>query len=576
MSSPRGTVDQENGAASRADIEPPLRAPVDADERSAATYEPHEPQHGAAAESRRVEPGPPGRIGRRKVGRGELDPQELLRWVWRQLTSMRTALMLLFLLAIAAIPGSFVPQRTVDPQRVAGWQRMHPGLTPTFERLGLFDVYGSVWFSAVYLLLVASLVGCIVPRTLKYVRTLRDYPAPVPRDLSRIGSVQVIDAGPRTSAAVLGEAATALRRRGYQVRVTGSTLSAERGRLREIGNLLFHIAVLVVLAGFVYGKLFGFTGAVIVVQGESFINTRSGYDNFTAGSLVTDNDIRPFTLTLDDFAADYLPTGQPSRFAANVTFSQGSSQNGGAVGRQQLQVNKPLTVAGTDVFLVGHGYAPVLVVRDGNGNIVNSGPSIFLPQNASLQSYGVIKAPDAQPTSLALEGDFYPSFSQTPSGTRYSAFPGLLDPRVVMQAYSGDLGMDRGAAQNVYNLDKTRLSRLSTVTLSPGQSVDLPGGAGSVTFAGIQPWARLQISTSPGDRIVLAGVMTALVGLLCSLFIRRRRIWMRVGQDDDAIEVAAVSGRKDLVSDDGEVSRLLTRLGVAPPRKEHPRAGADH
>jgi cytochrome c biogenesis protein len=88
-----------------------------------------------------------------------LTPLELSRWAWRQLTSMRTALILLFLLALAAVPGSVVPQEAVDSVRASQWREQHPTLTPIYERLGLFSVYDSVWFSAIYILLMISLVG---------------------------------------------------------------------------------------------------------------------------------------------------------------------------------------------------------------------------------------------------------------------------------------------------------------------------------------------------------------------------------------------------------------------------------
>ena len=68
---------------------------------------------------------------------------ELGRWAWRQLTSMRTALLLLLLLALAAVPGSIVPQTAVDDFAAARWKQAHPTLTPIYERLGLFQVYGS-------------------------------------------------------------------------------------------------------------------------------------------------------------------------------------------------------------------------------------------------------------------------------------------------------------------------------------------------------------------------------------------------------------------------------------------------
>ncbi|MEJ7796347.1 MAG: cytochrome c biogenesis protein ResB, partial [Nocardioides sp.] len=94
---------------------------------------------------------------------GELTVRELLRWSWRQLTSMRTALVLLLLLALVAIPGSVIPQQDVDALKTSQWQDDHPQLTPIYERLGLFDVFQSPWFAAIYLLLMVSLVGCFVP-----------------------------------------------------------------------------------------------------------------------------------------------------------------------------------------------------------------------------------------------------------------------------------------------------------------------------------------------------------------------------------------------------------------------------
>ena len=88
-----------------------------------------------------------------------------LRNTWRQLTSMRTALVLLFLLALASVPGSVLPQRSVSAgERRHRFYERHPDLAPTLDRLGAFDVFGSPWFSAIYLLLFTSLVGCIVPR----------------------------------------------------------------------------------------------------------------------------------------------------------------------------------------------------------------------------------------------------------------------------------------------------------------------------------------------------------------------------------------------------------------------------
>ena len=99
---------------------------------------------------------------------------------------MRTALVLLLLLALAAIPGSVIPQSGVDALEVTRWKQEHPKLTPIYEKLDLFSVFDSIWFSAIYLLLVLSLVGCIVPRCFVYAKALRAQPPQTPRNLSRL------------------------------------------------------------------------------------------------------------------------------------------------------------------------------------------------------------------------------------------------------------------------------------------------------------------------------------------------------------------------------------------------------
>ena len=88
-----------------------------------------------------------------------LDSQGFLRWGWRQLTSMRVALILLFALAVASVPGSILPQRGNNPLLVDEWIDQRPTLGPLLDRLGFFDVYGAPWFAAIYLLLfVLSLI----------------------------------------------------------------------------------------------------------------------------------------------------------------------------------------------------------------------------------------------------------------------------------------------------------------------------------------------------------------------------------------------------------------------------------
>jgi len=501
---------------------------------------------------------------------GELTLRELLRWSWRQLTSMRVALILLLLLALAAVPGSLVPQERVDSLKAAEWKDQHATLTPVYDKLDMFDVYGSPWFAAIYILLVVSLVGCIVPRTFVYGRGLRAQPPAAPRNLSRLPSHASYGTA-EPADVVLERARALLQRKRYRLRrdqATG-TVSAERGYLRELGNLVFHLAVLVVLVGFALGSLFGYKGGVILVTGTPFSNTPTQYDDFVPGSLFRASQLDPFRFTVDDFDVEWLTSGSRAGMARGFQAHVQYQDSPGAEEQSyDLRVNHPLTIGDTDLFLIGHGYAPVVTVKDGEGRVVYDGPTVFLPQGPDLFSFGVIKAPDARPGQLGLEGFFYPTFASV-DGNPVNLNGDDINPVLSLSVWTGDLGLDTGDAQSVYVLDKSKATPLPhkeglqtlRIDLAPGDTVELPDGLGSVTFDRVESWQRIQISQTPGKGIALLGVVLALLGLMGSLFIRSRRVWLRAteGPDGTVVEVAALdrSGGGDT---DAVLSHLVTEL----------------
>jgi cytochrome c biogenesis protein len=507
---------------------------------------------------------------------GELGPRELARWGWRQLTSMRTALVLLLLLALAAVPGSVIPQQDVDALEATRWKEQHETLTPVYEKLGLFDVYGSPWFAAIYLLLVLSLVGCIVPRTLVYARAIRKPPPAAPRNLTRLPdhTTYRTDADP---ADVLAAARAVLKRRGYRLRAVepGSTaVSAERGYLREVGNLLFHLAVLVVLLGFALGGLFGYKGGVILVTGTPFANNPTQYDDFVPGSLFQADRMDDFRFTVDDFDLEWITSGERMGMARNFNADVRYREGDGDEQQYDLRVNHPLKIGSTELFLIGHGYAPVITVRDGNGDIAWSGPQVFLPQGPDLLSFGVVKAADARPAQIGLEGFLYPTFVLADGNPR-NVYGAADNPLVSLNVWTGDLNMGAGASQSVYVLDKSKAEAVPgkngqpyRIDLSIGETEVLPDGLGSVTFEDMYSWQRIQISQTPGKQVALAGVVLALIGLMGSLFIRSRRVWVRAVAGSDGgtlVEVAALER-----SGGGDIRSVLDDLVRALRAKEGP------
>ena len=512
-----------------------------------------------------------------------LSPVQLARWAWRQLTSMRIALILLFLLALAAVPGSVIPQDDVDSVRASQWRDQHTSLTPIYEKLGLFSVYSSVWFSAIYILLMISLVGCIVPRLRVYWRGLRARPPGAPRNLTRLPEHRVLTVDADEDE-IRGRAARWLRGRRYRTDTDDTAVVAERGYLREAGNLLFHVSVLIVLVGFAVGGLFGYKGGVIVVVKDGFANTLSQYDDFRAGSLFDPQDLAPFDFTVDDFRVNFIRQGREAgmahKFAADLTYQDSPTSH---ERQTEIRVNHPLRIDNTDVFLVSHGYAPRVTVRNADGSVAFSGPVVFLPEDNTFRSFGVVKVPDARQAhgdeQLGFEGEFYPTYAFTDATGPFSAFPDARNPALSMLVYKGDLGLDNGEPQSVYTLRKQGLQAVKKpdgkplrVDLAMGHTTELPDGLGSITFDGVSRYVKVQVSQTPGQKITLVGVVLALLGLLGSLFIRPRRIWVRVRREGGRtlVEVAGLdrSSGGDL---SGEVDALAAALADPEPDEDQSR-----
>lgn len=498
---------------------------------------------------------------------GELGIKELLRWAWRQLTSMRTALILLLLLALAAVPGSLIPQNGVDSIKADQWRKAHTTLTPIYEKLGLFNVYSTPWFAAIYLLLMVSLVGCIIPRCLVYYRGMRAQPPAAPKNLTRLpdSASYVTDEDPDL---VLTRARRELM--GYRLRKDQEgAVSAEKGYLREVGNLVFHMSLIIVLVAFATGSLFGYKGGAIVLVGKDygFANEMTQYDDFKSGSLFSPDSLDDFHFKIDSFSAQWLSSGPRAGMAKGFQSHLSYAEDGQRTKKYDLKVNHPLTIDHTDVFLIGHGYAPVVTVRDAKGNVAYSGPTVFLPQGNDLLSFGVIKAPYAEPEQLGFQGMFYP-FEATIHDQPVNLTGDIGDGShavLSLQGWRGDLNLDAGP-QSVYSLDTSKAHMMTApggkaFNLRLGQTVKLPNGLGTISFDDVKEWNRLQISRQPGKGWALGGVSLALVGLLGSLFIRPRRVWVRARRTDGGtlVEVAALdrSGGEDTAA---FVTGLVERL----------------
>ncbi|MGW6624042.1 cytochrome c biogenesis protein ResB [Nocardia sp. NPDC055002] len=512
----------------------------------------------------------------------------LVRNSWRGLTSMRTALVLLFLLALAAIPGALLPQRSLNAQKVDQYIADRPTLGPWMDRFELFDVFGSFWFTAIYVLLFISLVGCILPRCWDHYRALRTPPVPAPRNLSRLPH-HFSEPDDRTPDEVIEAAKASLR--GWRTEVRPGqregevTLSAEKGYLREFGNLVFHLSLVGLLVAIALGKLLGYEGNVIVIanDGPGFCTTSPAvFDSFRAGNTNDGTGMTPLCVKVKDFKADYLPTGQAEMFHSNIEYQAGADLSTDTWRSTELQVNHPLRVAGDRVYLQGHGFAPTFTVTFPNGQ-TRTETIQWRPDDAqTFLSSGVLRIDppggmyatdeERRQNQIAIEGLFAPT-AMFHGSLLTSSFPRMDDPAVAVDVYRGNTGLDTGRSQSLFSLDpemikQGRLTKEARVNLRPGESTTLPSGA-KVTFDGAEEFVNLQVSHDPAQQWVLVSALTMMAGLLVSLLLKRRRIWIRtypveaaagtVGQRRTVVEMGGLA-RSDQAGWGAEFDRLRTRL----------------
>ncbi|GAA2532574.1 cytochrome c biogenesis protein ResB [Mycolicibacterium diernhoferi] len=506
----------------------------------------------------------------------------LIRNTWRTLTSMGTALVLLFLLALAAIPGALLPQRSLNAAKVDAYLVEHPTIGPWLDRLQGFDVFSSFWFTAIYVLLFVSLVGCLTPRLFEHIKSLRAVPVPAPRNLSRLPKHHEAEvaAEPARLAATMNERLRGWRRTTRHTGEAGEVteISAEKGYLREFGNIVFHFSLLGLLVAIAAGKLFGYEGNVIVIAdgGPGFCSASpAAFDSFRAGNTVDGTSLYPICVKVNDFDADYLPSGQALTFAANIEYQAGDDLTTNTWNDYRLEVNHPLRVGGDRVYLQGHGYAPTFTVTFPDGQFRTQTVQWRPDDPQTLLSSGVIRVdppagsyPDAderRKQQIAIQGLFAPT--EHLEGTLLSSsFPALNKPAVAVDIYRGDTGLDTGRPQSIFDLDprligQGRLNKEARVNLGVGEETRLDDGT-TVRFDGAVPFINLQVSHDPAQIWVLVFSLTMMAGLVVSLVVRRRRVWVRITPGPAGTVSVELGGlaRTDNSGWGDEFERLTDRL----------------
>ncbi len=489
---------------------------------------------------------------------------------------MRTALILLLLLAVASVAGSLIPQIPNSPEKVAQYMGDHPLVATFYLHAGLFDVFGSWWFELITALLFISLFACLLPRTRASFRSVRERPK----------QAREIDSFPRyverrvtvAPEAALASSRQVLRRRWFRVADGDGQLAAEKGAARELGSLMFHWAFVLVLVGVAVGKGTGYVGHATVIEGQTWVDAQANYQGQLRTGRFFSGDFSGIGIHLTNFEDTFRSSGIPMDFVSHVQLLDPA---GNVARTTDIRVNQPAHFDGMNIFQYGFGWAPVVEIRQGD-KLLSSGPIAFgqvqppagVPALA-LPWLGTDKVSEVTPNvgvTMQLWPDAF-AFVQSQATGQPVLMTQARKPFIKFSSYAGPI-LDPATSTG---LDTTPMKRQSSGFLGLGDTVDLATGRTlkpdpatgkvdygdrlTISFPSLREYTTLQISRDRGVPIVLLAAILILLGLLPALYTSRRKVWVRVESADEGalLKVGGFSLQRKSQFDE-EFRRLVEAL----------------
>ncbi len=415
------------------------------------------------------------------------------------LSSLKLTLILFFSLAAASLIGTLLPQGL----SLAELERhFSPAVAAMIDLLALNNLYHSLWFRILLLLLCANLVACTLDRLPKTVRLIRRSEDPFDsQKLSRFSlSFSFAAAFPREKAqAVVQDAVRETFGRLRETRSSGPFCAVtEKGRWSRLMVYGVHISVLIVLAGALAGSYLGFKGAMELTEGET-----SDKVMLAGGESVRE---LPFKVRCDKFRVSFYDTGAPKEFRSDLSIID----KGNEVLKKPVIVNHPLTYKGITFYQANYGTALKGAEIELTG--IDSGKKI------------VMNLPMQQPADI-------PGTSDRLTITEYLENPMRLGQAIELtytkdgrQSSSQWIGVDRPFHGNRIENYQVRVVRTDTAS-----------------------YTGLEVKKDPGIRLVWAGFILMTVGIGLTFYSSHTKLWVCIEPDK--------SGEKSLVVLAGRTSR---------------------
>ena len=448
--------------------------------------------------------------------------------VWRLFTSVNFAVLQIIVLALLAVVGMTIRQLPGFATRSAGdyaraMADMHGRYDALFgrggvdllERLQVFHIFSSTWFTLGLILLVISIVICTIDRTPRLWRQSAEIRVIQP---DAYYDPQLPDRVHISSGLTVPAVSGILRRHRFRVREEESGGSAylygDRHRWVKLATLISHLGLILFLIAAAVTSRLGDEQGLVVAEGDTLTVQPIG----TPGLLLVKN---------NGFKAPGLfETGQASDFVTDLSVYR----DGTLLARKSIRVNDPLAAGGYTFHQNGFGPAPDVEIRDTAGAILWTGPVPMTDQAGGLP-FATLAVP-GQDVGLQLLLD------RTAQGVGTL----LILPYVV-------------TGRNADGTNQTTSGFPLTVTRGATASFEALGF--NVTLKGFGEYTLLIAKKDPGQGIVWGAFGALIVGLAITFYLPRRRVWARLGADGSL----ALVGRSDrYVNFDREFGRLLDDL----------------
>lgn len=488
--------------------------------------------------------------------------------IWKFLSSVKLAVVLLIILAIVSVIGTVIQQNEAPETYLREYSQATVNL---FESLGFFDMYHTWWFILLLFLLTANLTVCSLdrfPHTWKLIKApLRPIDdeslraVPFKREIAFKGSVEKAEE----------RSAGALSAHRYRVSKSGGAgtvqLLTQKGVYTRLGVYVTHISILLIFIGALIGGFFGFKAFLNLPEGGAskyvYLRNEPMWDRIMASLGIADSAViynfeggvpaMPigYFVRCDDFDVDYytnpagMPTGMPSEYHSTLSVFD---LNGQKILDKRIRVNDPLTFHGITFYQSSYGAVP-----EGQGK----GKAVL-----NIRSKNNPRQP-AETVALDLgQAQYIPSIDRTIKATGFSPY-GVRNPMTgQVQFYHTD---NQEFINPTVELEVSREGKPVYTTYLMKTDTGRPNMPEDYVISYVDYWGArytgLQVTKDPGVWVVYTGFILLCVGPLIAFFGSHKKIWIRIqDRKGQAVITVAGSSNRNRLGFEREFNRIVGEI----------------